>query len=306
VSTSHIRHDLFIYDTDDAFAAQVVRFLVAGLEADERLMVVVSAHKQVIVRAALGATAEVITFHEPARVYSRPEAALALFDAVVGTSAEASERPIRAYGELPARGTREEWDAWIAYESIVNRAMIGRVGTLMCGYDTRTVPASVVQQMRRTHRVVLDGAWRISQDYEEPETLVRELEPAYERLTGLRSLDVGEPAQLQDRLADALLAASMPENQARDMLVAAREVLSNAERYGNGVRSMRVGRVGEHLVCEVTDAGGGIDDPLAGYLPPRRLRDDRAGLWIARQLTSRLELSSEPDGLTVRLWGSLV
>jgi hypothetical protein len=306
VCTSHIRHDLFVYDTDDAFAAQLARYLVAGLEADERLMVVVGTRMQVLVREALGATIEGITFEDPAVVYTRPEAAIAMFDAVVGTSAEASEPAIRAYGELPVCTTREEWDAWIVYESIVNHAMVGRIGTLMCGYDTRTVPASVVQQMRRAHRVVLDGAWRISPDYEEPEVLVRELQPAFERVTGLRSLDVAEPARLQDRLADELSAASMPENRARDMLVAAREVLSNAERYGDGVRSMRVGRVGQHVVCEVTDAGSGIDDPLVGYLPPRRLGDDRAGLWIARQLTSRLELSSEPEGLTVRLWGSLV
>jgi anti-sigma regulatory factor (Ser/Thr protein kinase) len=87
------------------------------------------------------------------------------------------------------------------------------------------------------------------------------------------------------------------------MLVAAREVLSNAERYGNGVRSLRVGTVEGRFVCEVTDAGGGLDDPLAGYVPPRPLGADPAGLWIARQLTSRLELHSADDGLTVRLWG---
>ncbi len=304
--TSHIRHDLFIYDTDDAFAAQLARYLLAGIEADERLMVVVGARKQALVRGVLGATAEGIEFEDPAVVYTRPEAALARFDAVVGTLSDASERPIRAYGEPPARATRDEWDAWIAYESIVNRAMVGRVGTLMCGYDARIIPASVVRQMRRTHRVVLDGAWQISPDYEEPEVLVRELEPAFEPLTGLRSLDVAEPRRLQDRLADELATASMPENRARDMLVAAREVLANAELHGNGVRSMRVGRVEQHLVCEVTDSGEGIDDPLAGYVPPRRLGDDRAGLWIARQLTSRLELRSAPGGLTVRLWGSLV
>jgi anti-sigma regulatory factor (Ser/Thr protein kinase) len=305
VTPRHIRHDLFVYDTDDAFAAQLERYLIAGLDAGERLMVVVGARKQAIVRAALGADAASVVFGDPAQIYTRPVAALAQFDAVVGTSTHPSDPHIRAYGEPPARGDRAEQDAWISYESIINRALAGRVGTLMCGYDARITPASVVHQMRRTHRVVLDGAWRISPDYEEPEVLVRELQPSFEPLPGLRSLDLGEPAQLQDRLAHELSCASMPDNRARDMLVAAREVLSNAERYGSGVRSLRVGLVDEHVVCEITDAGPGLDDPLAGYLPPRRLGDDPAGLWIARQLSSRLELSSKPDGLTVRLWGSL-
>jgi hypothetical protein len=85
-------------------------------------------------------------------------------------------------------------------------------------------------------------------------------------------------------------------------VVAAREVLSNAHTYGNGLRAVRVGRVGEWFVCEISDAGSGLDDPLAGYLPPRPASTAGAGLWIARQLTSRLELHSEPAGLTVRLW----
>jgi hypothetical protein len=53
----------------------------------------------------------------------------------------------------------------------------------------------------------------------------------------------------------------------------------------------------------VTDAGTGLDVPLAGYIPPRPLGADAAGLWIARQLISRLELRSAEDGFTVRLWG---
>ena len=173
----------------------------------------------------------------------------------------------------------------------------------MCGYDARTVPDDVIGQMRQTHRVVHEGSWHVSPDYEEPEDVVRRLAPAFEPVAGLRELAIDEPRALQDRLADELALTSVSESRVRDMLVAAREVLANAERYGNGVRALRVGRVGEHVVCEVQDAGPGLDDPLAGYLPPRPLAEDRAGLWIARQLTSRLELHSAPEGLTVRLWG---
>jgi hypothetical protein len=68
------------------------------------------------------------------------------------------------------------------------------------------------------------------------------------------------------------------------------------------VRAFRIGRVGERFVCEIADAGEGFHDPFAGYLPPVLQARDGAGLWVARQLTSQLELHSEPDGLTVRLW----
>ena len=79
-------------------------------------------------------------------------------------------------------------------------------------------------------------------------------------------------------------------------------MISNAELYGNGVRGLRVGRVGERYVCEISDRGSGFDDPLAGYLPPSPLVTQGTGLWVARQLTSQLDLFSTPDGLTVRLW----
>jgi anti-sigma regulatory factor (Ser/Thr protein kinase) len=301
VTTRDIRHDLFVYDADDTFAAQLLRYVVAGLDADEAVRIIVSPHKAAIVREALGTDAELVSFADPLAVYTRPELALALSDAAC--AANESEAGIRIYGELPVCETPQAWDRWMAYEAIVNRAFEHRCATFMCGYDARVVPRTVLRRARQTHRVVLDDAWQVSPDYEDPETLVRSLTPPFEPLPGLRSLELGDSGELHDRLADELKAASLPDSRARDLLVAAGEVLCNARRYGRGVQDVRVGRVGEHVVCEVTDGGSGFDDPLAGFLPPRRLAGNHAGLWIARQLTARLEMRSEPAGLTVRLWG---
>jgi anti-sigma regulatory factor (Ser/Thr protein kinase) len=301
VSVTDIRHDLFVYETDAAIAAQVERFVVAGLEADEAVTVVVSPRKQRLLCEAIGAAADFVSFLDTGDVYTRPEAAMATFEATVRKSEEALDAGIRVYGELPICDTRAEWNRWIAYESLVNRVFARRPVVLMCGNDRRVVPEAVVRQAWHAHRVVHAGVWQISRDYEEPEALVPSLEPPFEPVGGLRSLPVGD-GRLQERLAGELTVEGVPEGRARDLLVAAREVLTNAERYGNGVREFRVGRVGERFVCEIKDAGAGFDDPLAGYLPPAPRARDGAGLWIARQLTSRLELHSEPGGLTVRLW----
>jgi anti-sigma regulatory factor (Ser/Thr protein kinase) len=303
VTTPEIRHDLFVYDTDGRFAAQVEQYLVAGIESDELVMMVASAPKLAILRDALGSDAELVSFVDSSEMYTRPETTLAAFDVAVRSSLELSEQGVRVYGEIPTCATTAEWKAWLTYEAIVNRVFVDHRVKVMCGYDARTVPEAIVRQAWKSHRVVLAETWQISPDYEEPETLVRSLAPAFEPLHGLRSLEIGEPQELHDRLAAELATASVSGSRARDLLVAAREVLSNAERYGKGVTAVRIGQVGGHVVCEVTDAGFGFDDPLAGYVPPRPLSGDRAGLWIARQLTSRLELRSEPDGLTVRLWG---
>jgi anti-sigma regulatory factor (Ser/Thr protein kinase) len=301
--TTVIRHDLLVYDSDERFVAQLEPYLVAGLEVGELVMAILDDAKQAILRDAIGADIDQISFIDPVDVYVRPESALAVVDAAVRTAAEPSSPDLRIYGELPACRNDAEWRAWMSYEAVVNVAFDDQRPTLMCGYDARIVPATVIELARKTHRVVHDGAWQLSADYAEPAALMRSLAPPFEPMPDLRELPLGGARGVEERLADELTAASLPEARARDLLVAAREVLSNAERYGNGVRSLRVGRVGEQFVCEVTDSGRGLDDPRAGFMPPRPLATNHAGLWIARQLTARLELHSRRDGLTVRLWG---
>ena len=140
MSEADIRHDLFVYETDAAAVAQIERFAVAGLEADESVMVVISAAKQRLLREAFGAAAEFVMFVDTREIYTRPEDTMAAFDGVVRKSVEALDAGLRVYGELPVCRTQGEWNGWIAYESAVNRAFASRPVVLMCGYDARVVP----------------------------------------------------------------------------------------------------------------------------------------------------------------------
>jgi anti-sigma regulatory factor (Ser/Thr protein kinase) len=96
------------------------------------------------------------------------------------------------------------------------------------------------------------------------------------------------------------MAENVPDGKALEMLVAGTEVAANAIRHGAGIEEVRVGRADGRFVCEIVDRGSGFDDPVAGYLAPR----DGAGtgLWVARQLTWRLESFDTPSGFTVRIW----
>jgi hypothetical protein len=66
---------------------------------------------------------------------------------------------------------------------------------------------------------------------------------------------------------------------------------------------VRVWATPERLLGTVTDQGGGIDDPLAGYVPARGQDPRRTGmgLWLARQLCDQLKMARTPYGFTVRL-----
>ncbi len=54
------------------------------------------------------------------------------------------------------------------------------------------------------------------------------------------------------------------------------------------------------VLCDVTDRGPGITDPLAGYTPPdpRRLVENGAGLWITRRLCDQVTTARGPSGFT--------
>jgi anti-sigma regulatory factor (Ser/Thr protein kinase) len=207
------------------------------------------------------------------------------------------------FGELPHCETAEAWDAWVCSEAILNRALAHHPVWVVCGYDAREVPDSVMDSAFETHPEVLAGGATPSARYHGPEQVVGARTPVAAGLAGLRPLPVnGSSRGFRERLGAELEAAGVSEPDAENMLIAAAEVLVNAQRHGGGAVGVSVGRVGGHFVCEVTDGGTGIDDPLAGYLPPQPRQAGGAGLWVARQLTRKLEFVSTPSGHGVRLW----
>lgn len=140
------------------------------------------------------------------------------------------------------------------------------------------------------------------QAIQDPDRLMRRMTPAPEPLPQLRSIpsrDFGAE-HLRERLAAALTAASVDETKTLEMLLAVTEVADNASRHGGGITDVRVGHAHGRFVCEIEDRGAGFDDPLAGYLAPRQGLG--SGLWVARQLTWRIEFLRSPAGFISRIW----
>jgi anti-sigma regulatory factor (Ser/Thr protein kinase) len=300
-----VRHELFTYDADDVLIDRIAPILADGLAEDEAVAAVTTPQRQALLREALGADAERTLFLDRDAFYTRPEAALAACDSTFRRVIRGRVAGMRIMGEPPICKDRAEWDVWACYEAIVNRAFAHHPAWIMCVYDTREVPADVLETACHTHPVVAaeqDGSVP-HEGYLAPEAIVRALGATPIAGPDLRSLPLEpDPRRFREVLAGAMASAQVTGERAERMLSAAGEVLSNAHRHGGGLRSIRVGRVGDHFVCELADRGRGIDDPLAGYLPPRPGGGWDAGLWVARQLTRRLELVPSADGLAVRLW----
>ena len=210
---------------------------------------------------------------------------------------------MRVIAEVQFGPSPEEWEEWTAYEAIANRAFARYPAWIVCPYDTRSLPEKVIEDAWRTHRHVVTDATATSEHFEEPEQIVRALRPAHQSLPELRQFAPGpDPGAFRERLAAEVAVANVSQTRALNLLMAANEVVTNAWEYAGGPHAVRTGLVDGSFVCEISDQGPGLDDPLAGYLPPRPAQERGIGLWVARQLVSRVELLPGAYGLTVRLW----
>jgi anti-sigma regulatory factor (Ser/Thr protein kinase) len=295
-----LRHNVFLYESDDEYVERSVEFLREGLEAGEGAIVTNARAGLAGMRDALGDDAHRVTFVDVSQTYTRPARAVAAY---YGTLLEQlrSAPSVRAVADMQLGPADEAFEVWTGYEAICNAAYAHLPAWVVCTYNANGLPDQVLEAALRTHTDVLSDDWEPSHRYEDPSAVVRQVTPDPEPLPELRSLSVDDDLELfRERLARELVADRVPETTALEMLVAATEVAANAMRHGSGIANVRVGRSDGRFVCEVIDRGTGFDDPLAGYLVPRD--GIGTGLWVARQLAWRLEFLHSPAGFTARLW----
>ena len=296
-----MRHSALVYESQDEYVARAVAFVREGLDAGEGAVVGNTRSGLAAVRDALGADSARVTFIDVGAAYTRPARTFAAYHQVYADEFKkaTSVRVISdvQYGPEPA-----EWEMWMGYEALMNQAFAHLPTWAMCTYNADGLPDRLLETVWRTHPEVGTGTgWTTSEHFEDPTHLLREITPLPEPLPDLRSISPGRGLEaLREKLAQELNADGVTEAKTLDMLIAVTEIATNAEDHGGGVRDVRVGRANGRFVCEIVDRGNGFDDPAAGYLPPRK--GIGRGLWVARQLTWRIDFFRSPQGFTARAW----
>ena len=295
-----LRHNGLVYESDKEYLDTSVAFLREGLQAGEACAVAQTRDGISRMREALGDDADRVAFFDVSSVYTRPAHAVArYYGTFLSLLREAPSA--RAVAEGQFGFTAPDVREWTMYESITNVAYSHLPVWVVCTYDARRVPDALLDAMWETHSDVLADEWHTSDHFEDPRELVSRLTPPPESLSGLRSLPgVRDVESFRESLARELGRENLPPDVAMNVLVAGTEIAANAIRHGGGIEEVRVGQVDARIVCEVGDRGSGFDDPLAGYLAPRE--GVGAGLWVARQLSWRLEAFRSPAGFSVRIW----
>jgi anti-sigma regulatory factor (Ser/Thr protein kinase) len=302
-----LTHRALLYRSDEEFLADTVPFIHDGLERGEPIRIATTDRDAGWLRAALRGDAERVTFEASSQWYQHPARALAVTHRAARAACQDGRR-LRIIAE-PWWTTRTGPEAkeWIRYESLVNTALAGANVTLLCTYDVNAVEQEVLTQVSRTHpELVKCGQQRPSPSYTDPAVFNYECNssPLPELPAPVLWLTFSRPEQLatlRDFVSAQASEIGADSKSVAPFVQAVDEVATNAIEHGGGSGVLQIWTGPRTILCEVSDTGAGLRDPLAGQLPCPPGQLTGCGLWLARQFSDLLELHSDPEGTTVRL-----
>jgi anti-sigma regulatory factor (Ser/Thr protein kinase) len=299
-----LEHDALIYGTDEALVDTLVPWLQEGRARGNGAVVATTAPHIAQFREALGADADSVSFVAADDLYVQPVQTIAAWQRMLVEAAAAGVAYTRIVGEVAFGTTPDVQMMWTRYESALNAVFERAPAWIVCPYDARTLPPDVIDQASRTHPTVWNSTRHKSDRYEAPARLLREIVEPGRAVTGAPDFELG----IDDRMGEvrglvrtAGLRAGLERARVEELVLAVSELAGNTVRHAGGGGRLSLWITSDGVVCEVTDRGGGLHDPLAGLVPPKPSASAGMGLWIARQLSDSFAIGAGDDGTTVRI-----
>jgi anti-sigma regulatory factor (Ser/Thr protein kinase) len=299
-----LEHDALIYGSDDALMSNLVPWLREGLEHEDGAIVTTTSPHIERFRDALGADERSVSFFSADDWYVNPVQTIAAWRRVLSEAADNGVTYTRIVGEVKFGATHDLQTSWTRYESALNAIFEHSPAWIVCPYDARVLPPAVIDQAWRTHPTVWDSTRRASDRYEIPARLLREIVEPGRTVTGPPSLELeidGRMREIRGSVRALGIEAALPRARVEELVLAVSELAGNTIRHAGGGGKLALWLTGEGVVCEVTDQGGGMQDPLAGFVPPTPPASSGMGLWIARQLSDSFAIGANGEGTTVRI-----
>jgi anti-sigma regulatory factor (Ser/Thr protein kinase) len=298
------RHEALLYAGEAEFVDRVSAFIRDGVAAGEPTLVCVSAPKLEKLRCALEGDPRGVWFADMAHVGRNPARIIPAWQKFIDKQGDPG-RPMRGVGEPIWVGrTPEQLVECQRHESLLNLAFDGvPAWWLVCPYDTASLPASVLDEARRSHPFVFDGHdHSASSTYRPPSEVAGPFDaplcPA-PSFTHRMTVSLSELAELRRFVARRARALGMSADRSSDLVAATNEVATNSLLYGGGRCVVRLWSVDDELVCEVRDTGH-IEEPMVGCVQPKP-RVGGLGLWLCNQLCDLVQIRTFEDGSVVRL-----
>ncbi len=296
-------HQALLYGSDQEFLDVALPFVADGLNSEHPTLVSVQPRHVENLRAALGGTPEGLELHE-AEDWCETSARTRDKFARWATERTQGGRRIRLMGEPAwALGHETRVRDWARHESVINVAFASLPVTFICPYDAQALPEAVLRRAAETHPEIVDGAGSSPSDsYEDPREFCRRLDNSVEVQASSPELEMlfslGDLPAVRRLAGSFAIEAGLSGARTEEIVLAVNEIATNAVIHGQPPTIVRGWHPEGEIIFEVTDAGGGIRNPLAGQLPPPPEGLGGRGLWLTRLLCDAVEVCNA-GGCTV-------
>jgi anti-sigma regulatory factor (Ser/Thr protein kinase) len=301
-STFH--HEALFYAGDGEFVDRCRDFVLAGLDRDEPVLVMVGSRKLELLREALGERARDVHLEDMEVVGRNPARIIPAWARFVADHAGTGGGGMRGIGEpIWAEREPDELEECQLHESLINLAFAGADSfRLVCPYDTAALPEEVIAEARASHPVVSEAgepepcgdyrgidtvAGKFTEPLSPPPADADELRVTVRGLREAREL-------VRRRACEAGL-----ERRADDLVLAVNEILSNSIHHAREDGTLSVWN-DDGVVCEVRDHGH-IVQPLIGRSEPPLGQVGGHGVWLVNLVCDLVQVRSSADGSTVRM-----
>ena len=292
-------HEAFFYSSDEEFTARLVPFLHEAAAAGQGAIAVTTESRIALLRHQLESDADGIWFFDAVDWYRRPGAALLAWSDALDQQIRAGYEAVRAVGEVQFAREEAGNRRWMRYESLLNRGLAGRDAWIVCPYDTRALPAEILDAARRTHPATSTVPARIPSPPHFAELeLGAPVEVAVDRhdaeeLATAAFAGLADAQDVRRSIRWHAQSAGLPVDVVDDLLLAVSELLKSSNSGSGASGVVRTARQRGEWFCEVRRSRSTVD----GATP---LNADDLGVLIGRIVGDSVEVADDRDGQLVR------
>jgi anti-sigma regulatory factor (Ser/Thr protein kinase) len=299
-------HEALLYSTPGEFVGFTEPFLRAGLERGERAFVIASRLNMGPLRAALTGAADDVDWADTAEWSPKPVDRIQALDRYVREQLGSGAPRVRIIDESnwpeDSTGAVSELKR---FESICNVVLAALPVWMICPYNA-SLFNHILPDAYRTHPLIRDarGSREASIAYLQPTEFFKALDAEHELAPAPRDAHVlrfETPAEARRLVVAEASAAGLHPDRIRHLEIATSEVATNAIRHARQGAEMRVWTEPGEIVCQVSDTGGGMKDPTAGYGEPKEPDVGGWGLLLVRKLCDSVEMRTTSRGTVIRL-----
>jgi anti-sigma regulatory factor (Ser/Thr protein kinase) len=304
VRANGLSHAALVYDSDDQLLDAAVPFLRHGVDRGATTLLSVDEREQQLILGALGDVSGV-TLVPPWSAGSAFQT-LRQNHRMITMPTEAGGAEMHILGEVPCTTEAVPWGSWVRYETAINHVYSDLSVSMLCPYDRRTAPQSVLDDVTCTHPLFANaGTLSGNARFLDPTAFLgdlatRDLDPIEADMPSLELVD--ELPGASRRSVAALAEQSgldRPTIEALALVVG--EVVNNAVMHGRPPIVVRAWFAPDRVVVSVLDHGGGPDNPFVGMLPLESAPAGGLGLHVVYQTCSLVTMSRNESDFTVHL-----